>query len=122
MSVYDGLARNALGLITRKGANAVFSREDRSNIDPVTQTGAETPVTATLKAVEIPPGKSAEFRVGSLVGRKVIQLYVARYGTTFAPAEGDTVTWGGVAHKVINVTHYDPAADGAILTVAYAER
>ncbi len=122
MAKFDALARTALGLVTRKGGDAVFSRSSRAGIDPVTQDGTETTSGATLKAVEIPPGKSAEFVIGSLVGRNIIQLYVGRYGQAFAPEPGDLVNWGANTFKVIHATHYDPAADGAVLSVIYAER
>ena len=122
MAQYDALARTALGLISRKGSDATFSRQSRSNVDPVTQEGSAAVARAKLKAVELPPGKSAEFVIGSLIGRNIIQLYVARYGSSFSPDKGDEVTWGGRDHKVIHATHYDPAADGAVLSVLYAER
>lgn len=124
MGKFDDMAQTALELITEFGASVTLTRAVDAIFDPVTQDRvAAAPVTGTFKAVEIPPGKSAEFRLGSLVKRNVIQLYLARWGVAMEPAPGDTLLWKGATYTILSpVTHYDPAADGAILTVAYAER
>ena len=123
MGIYDRQAASALALIKRKGTMITISRAVADTFDPVTQERVPgVPITGDFYAVEIPPGRSAEFQIGSLVGRKVIQLYIARAETTMEPSLGDTTTWNGVEYTLLApVTHYNPAADGAVLTVAYGE-
>lgn len=123
MGKFDAMAASALRIIKRKGDEVAFSRRVDGAFDPVTQARTSTVLTGTFWCVEIPPGKSAELKIGSLVGRNVLQLYMARWGVTFEPAVGDTFRWKGFDYALIPpLTHYDPAGDGAVLTVAYAER
>lgn len=123
MGKFDDMAQTALELITEFGASVTLSRAVDDTVDPVSQDRTPgTPVTGAFMAVEIPAGKSAEYRTGSLVGRDVIQLYLARWGVSMEPTKGDTLPWKGSIFTIFHATHYDPAADGAILTVAYAER
>lgn len=122
MGTYDRIAATALRLITAKGSDAVISRIVPSTFDPVTQARTSSTLSATFKAVELPPGKSAEFRIGSLVDRNLSQFFIARAGVEMEPTNGDRIEWAGRSMTLTGVTHYDPAGDGAILTVAYGER
>lgn len=122
MGKYDGLSRTALNLIKAKGAATTLTRRTAAGFDPVTQietTPSET--TATFQAVGLPPARDAEKLIGSLEGRKLQLFYLAMFGQTLTPSEGDELAWGGVPYTLIWKQTYNPAADGAILTVAYGE-
>lgn len=121
MSTYAPQIASAFALINAKGADLPL-RRTTTTLDPVSQAATETVQTATFRAVGLPAGKSAEFVLGSLQRRNVIQLYVALKDQALIPQPGDVVTWGGNDWPLIWCTTYDPAADGAILTIAYAER
>jgi hypothetical protein len=123
MSEYDAFRVTALALIARKGANLVLMRADNS-LDVIhdTDAGTGTPLYETMKAVAVPPGPSAVNRIGSLVGRNIVEFHIARLGTSMQPEPGDTAIWGGEDWTVIEQTTYDPAADGPIYTRVLAER
>lgn len=123
MGTYDRQAASALALIKRKGRKITVTRAVADSFDPVTQDRiAGVDITGEFFAVGLPPGRSSEFQIGSIVNRNVIQLYIARADQTMVPSPGDTVEWGGLQYALLPpVTHYDPADDGAVLTVAYGE-
>lgn len=122
MGKYDALAATALKLLQAKGRPVTLTRASWATLDPVTQSRTETTVTGAFHGVLLPAGRSAEFRVGSLVGRNLGQIYLSRQGTAMEPSKGDIVEWGGATWTIIDVTHYDPADDGAVLTIATVER
>ena len=77
--------------------------------------------TFTMKGVGLAPGKGAEFRVGSLASRNLIELHLApNLGET--PVPGDKVRWRNADWTVIWANPLDPAGDGAPYCLAYAER
>lgn len=118
---YGAAAATAASLIARKGALATFTRESASAYNPVTQTETTSTTSFTLPAAGVPPGRSAEFRIGSLERRNIIELHLApRGGNT--PLPGDKVRWGGADWTVIWANNLDPAADGSPYALAYAER
>ena len=118
---YSAAASTAASLIGRKGALATFTRETGSGYNAVTQVESVATTTFTLRAVGVPPGKSAEFRIGSLERRNLIELHLAPQGGN-TPAPGDRVTWAGANWTVIWANALDPAADGSPYALAYAER
>lgn len=118
---YSAAARTANGLIGRKGATATFTRETPGTFNPVTQVEAVTTTTFTMKAVGVPPGRSAEFRIGSLERRNIIELHLAPNGGT-TPIPGDKVRWDGSDWTVIWANALNPAADGSPYALIYAER
>lgn len=122
MSTYAASAATALNLIRRKGTNVTFTRKVQGTFDPVTQ--AETggrDTTLTMPGVGLAPTKSAEFRIGSLDRRSIIELHLApNLGAT--PIPGDKVRWAGADWTVIWVNALDPASDGSPYCHAYAER
>lgn len=118
---YASAAATAYGLIDKKGASATFTRVNATAFNPVTQTETATTSTFSLRAVGVPPGRSAEFRIGSLERRNIIELHLAPQGGT-TPVPGDKVTWGGSDWTVIWSNSLDPAADGAPYALVYAER
>ena len=64
--------------------------------DPVTQqtTGAKDLV-FSMQAVGFGPGKSAEFRIGSLIGRNLEELHLAPMLGT-CPEPGDLAKWARI--------------------------
>lgn len=122
MGTYAAAASTAHALLSSKGADVTFTRKVGGSFDPVTQqeTGASS-VTLTMKGVGIPPGKSAENRIGSLERRNLVELHLApREGAV--PEVGDTARWSGKDWTVIWVNALDPAANGPPYALAYLER
>lgn len=111
----------AAALIAESGAPVIFTRTEESAFDPVTGAAVVTTLETTYDAVVFPAGTNASFKVGSLEGRTVVEVYVALLGRPFPPAPGDVATLGGVPHKVIWAQTYDPALDGPIMTKCYVE-
>jgi hypothetical protein len=74
-----------------------------------------------MKGVALPPGRSAEFRIGSLEKRNIIEIHLAPLQGT-VPEPGDKVTWGLRDWTVVWVSNYHPAADGSPYCFIYAER
>lgn len=118
---YSAAAATAKGLIGRKGTLVQFTRETPGTFDPVTQNESITTTTFSIPAVGIPPGRSAEFRIGSLERRNLIELHLAPSGGT-TPIPGDKVRWANADWTVIWANTLDPAADGSPYALAYAER
>lgn len=121
MGKYDAAAATALGLISSKGTPLTLYRRSASSFDPVTQQETETEDAYIFQAVCMPPGKSAEYEVGSLVGKKAVRIIFALKGAAFEPQPGDAVTYKGKRWTIFWVKTTDPAGDGAVMTVAYAE-
>ncbi len=124
MGTYDAQAAMALRLITKKGARAVITRPAVTGVfDPVTETttGGGAPLQGSFMMVELSPGKSSEYRIGSLAGRTVSEFYIAQSGAPFVVDKGDTVAWAGKNFRIIWTDTTDPAGDGPVLTVAYGE-
>lgn len=115
-------AATALRLIKARGREAVFTRTTGGTFNPVAQaTVGATTTTLRIFAVGLPPGKSAEFKIGSLVKRNLIELLCAP-ALGAPPAEGDSVLWGGYTWKVLWVDVLNPDGEGAVFAKAYAER
>lgn len=122
MGKYQGAVDLAASLLARKGADITITRRVSSGYDPVTQAETVAVTQHVFKGVVLPPSKQAEFEVGSLVGKRAIQLTLAQKNQAIRPEPGDTVAWSGFDWTIFWATTYDPAGDGAILTTAYAER
>jgi hypothetical protein len=115
-------AATALRLIKARGREAVFTRTTGGSYNPVTQqTVGATVTTLRIFAVGIAPGKSAEYKIGALTKRNLIELLCAP-ALGSPPAEGDSVLWGSYAWKVIWVDVLNPDGEGAVFAKAYAER
>lgn len=121
MAIYASLIESALRLISAKGSDLPLQRITESAFDPVTQVRTTATASYVFRAVGLPPGKSAEFRIGSLERRSVIEFHIAQKSQTVRPEPGDVVTWAGASWTIFWSATYDPAADGAIYTLAYAE-
>lgn len=122
MGKYDGLINTAASLIARKGGPARLTHVEDASFDPVTQNTTSQTRTYDVQAVGLPPTKGAEFRVGSLLLRNVLEFQIAQKDVPVTPKPGDKLRWAGQDWRIIWATSYDPAADGAIMTTAYGER
>lgn len=121
MGKYDAASATAYSLIASKGTDVVFTRENERAFDPVTQEYSSSAITLRMKAVGLSPKQSAEFRIGKLERRNIVELHCApRGGAT--PQPGDKVRWAGKDWSVIWTNDLDPAADGAPYCLVYAER
>jgi len=118
---YAAITANARALLTRKGADATITRKTGEVYNPITQTATSSTSTGTTPAVALPPGKSAEYEVGSLVGRTVLEFWMSTAGALGEVQPGDEITWPGGPWKVFWVQTYDPDGAGPIVTKAYAE-
>lgn len=121
MPKYAGAAATAYNLIARKGAPVAFTRETTAAFNPVTQQETKSTITFTLNGVAVPPDKSAEFRIGSLAKRNLVELHLAP-NLGVSPQPGDKARWAGADWTVIWSNALDPAADGSPYALAYLER
>lgn len=121
MGKYDAASALARNLIGAKGTDVTFTRSSVATFDPITQAESVTTVTFSMKGLGLAPGRSAEYAIGSLRNRNIIELHLAPQGGT-TPLMGDSVSWAGANWTVIWVDVLDPAADGAPYCKAYAER
>jgi hypothetical protein len=122
MGKYDGLTNTAASLIARKGGLAKLTHVEDATFDPVTQQTTSQTRTYDVQAVGLPPSKGAEYRIGSLLMRNVLEFQIAQKGLSVRPMPGDKLRWAGYDWRIIWSTTYDPAADGSIMTTAYGER
>lgn len=122
MPKYASAASTASSLTASFGATVTFARTVKGTFDPVTQADtASSTLTFSMTAVAIAPGRSAEYRIGSIVGRKLIELHCApKLGAV--PDPGDVATWAGSNWRVIWANALDPAGDGSPYVLVYAER
>lgn len=119
---YSGPINSVDRLIGKKGGVITLTRESDGTFDPVTQNRTPANTSETFKAVVLPPGKSAEFQVGSLVNRNLIELHVAMKGKSITPQNGDVVRWQNYDWRIIWTSVYDPSGAAPIYVKAYAER
>lgn len=122
MSKYLSAQAAAARMIKKAGTRTTLTRVVEGTFDPVTQ--SETgggPVGYPFTVAVFPPSQQARFRVGSLEGRNAVELYFSLEGQTIRPQPGDEIDIGGVPHVLFWSQTYDPALDGAIFTIAYAE-
>lgn len=122
MGTYLSFQQAAAIMISKAGGDVTVTRFDRGAYDPVTQTGAPSATPHAFRAVILPPGQASRYRVGSLEGRNAVECYFALQGQAITPDKGDVVTVNGQDLTIFWSQTYDPAADGAIFTLAYAER
>jgi hypothetical protein len=111
----------ALLLIQKNGTKGTLARRNASSFNPVTQVETATTDTEEFDVVVLPPSQQAKFKVGSLEGRNAVEVYLAQKGRTMTPQPGDVLTVGGKAYTLFWAQTYDPALDGPIFTLAYAE-
>lgn len=120
---YAAATATAKRLLTAKGQRIIITRSGQGTADEIAGTrSAGTDMTGLFACVGLPPGKSAEFQIGSLIGREIVSFYLARVaGQIVNPLPGDTIPWGDRTYKIVWIATYDPDATGAILHQAYGE-
>lgn len=119
---YAAATAAAKRLLGAKGKRVVLARAQQGAKDEVSgRRAAGSPLSATFNAVGLPPGKSAEYQIGTLLGRRILTFYMARVSGSIDPLPGDTLLWGSITYKIIWVATYDPDASGAIFHQAYGE-
>lgn len=118
---YQRQIDTALRLISKAGGDAVVTRRSAGTLDAVADTDTGASTSHTLKAVGIAPGKSAEFRIGSLVNRSIMLFYFALKGASIEPTTGDRVTWRGATYRLIWADVLSPDGGAGIIVTAYGE-
>lgn len=121
MGKFLSFQETALALISQFGGPVAVTRNDGSLFDPIAQTDGEGGSTEEFMAVVMPPGQQAQYKAQSLEFAISAEAYFALKGKSFTPGPGDTFVWNGRTYTVRYSQTYDPAADGPIMTVAYAE-
>lgn len=112
----------AAALIAKNGSPVTLKRTVSTGFDPVTQSENASVETYVFQAVIIPPTRQAQFTVGTLEGRNAVECYFALKDQFTVPQPGDVIAVNGVDHKIFYAQTYNPALDGPIMTLAYAER
>lgn len=120
--MYGAATSSAKALLGRKGTGVNLLRKGQGTFDPITQTRAvAADITARFNCVGLPPGKSAETQIGTLVGRHLMQFYMARTYGTIDPQPGDQLFWRGRTYVLVWTANYDPDNSGTVFSVAFGE-
>lgn len=110
-------------LISENGGPVAVTKPGASNLDPVTDTATDAPVSLTFQAVAFPPSQQARFKVGNLEGRNVMEVYFSLKGQASRPAPGDKVALADGDYTIFYAQTFEgPGGTAPIMTVAYAER
>ena len=122
MAKYASSAATAKNLTTSFGATVTFKRSVAGTFNPVTQTETGgTTLSFSMSAIGLAPGRSAEYRIGSIVNRNLQELHCAP-NLGAVPEPGDVATWAGKDWRVIWASVLDPAGDGSPYVLVYVER
>ncbi|CAB4122340.1 hypothetical protein UFOVP32_9 [uncultured Caudovirales phage] len=122
MGKFLSAQQTAAAIIAKSGSRVTLKRTGSSGFDPVTQQETSVIQTFEFLVAVAPPSQQAQYTVGTLEGRNALEMYFALKGQTTNPQPGDVVVIKGEDYKVFWAQTYDPALDGPILTLAYAER
>jgi hypothetical protein len=122
MARFLSMQQTAAALIAKNGSLVTLTRQGAGTFNPVTQADTATTETLQFLAVIIPPSQQARYTVGTLEGRDAVECYFALKGKTTTPQIGDVITVGSSKYRIFWTQTYDPALDGPIFTLAYAER
>jgi hypothetical protein len=123
MGEYASAQNTAALLIAKKGMQVTVRRKVPGTFDPVTQDEPDATVQSEFyDAVILPPGRDAQFRVGTLEGRKAVECYLSLKGRALGPVlPGDVISTPYRDYSVFWSRSYDPAGGEPIMTLAYAE-
>lgn len=119
---YESAAAAARRILGRKGIKITLKRPGEGSVDEIAGTrsgGAET--TTTFNCVGLPPGRSADKEIGTLINRRLMEFHLARVSGTLEPQPGDIITWNGVEWPLIWAAVYDPDTSGMLYAKAYGE-
>lgn len=121
MTIYGPQIDMAKRMIDAKGGQITLSVSIPGERDPITQeeVGGQQ-FSINTRGVILPPGKSRDFEPGSLVGRNVVECWVAAKGISQTPGKGWTLSSNGKTWTIFWDQEYAP--DGTpILWKFYAE-
>lgn len=121
MGKFLSFQETALALITQFGGPVTVVRSQSALFDPVTQQELANGEEDEFMAVVMPPSQQAQYKAQSLEFAISAEVYFALKDKLFVPGPGDTFRWNGRTYTIRHSQTYDPAADGPIMTVAYAE-
>lgn len=121
MGKFLSFQETALSLITQFGGPVTVERAESALFDPITQQEMSNGETDEFMAVVLPPSQQAQYKAHSLEFRISQEVYFALKDKAFVPGPGDTFRWNGRVYTIRHAQTYDPAGDGPIMTVAYAE-
>lgn len=99
MSFYDDMAATATELLTEFGLPLTLTRQSAGSYDPAT--GSATITTSTQPAVGLVMSWNSGVIDGSMIKAGDKQLLLSATGIT-APVLGDTVTFDGVVHTLVD--------------------
>lgn len=123
MTGYASIRTNALALLKKKGSQITVKRlpKLRNEITGKLESGAA--MSASFQCVALPAGPTAEKVLGSLIGKRTLEFYLAREAGSggMDPEPGDQIVWGGVTYTLQYVTQYDPDQSGTLFTQAYGQ-
>jgi hypothetical protein len=120
MGKFLSLAETAEALISQFGGEVSVKRLNSANFDPITQTEIKAGSTEIFKACVLPPSREATYKLKTLELSATAEVYFALKDRSFIPGPGDTFDWNGKSYTINHSQTYDPAADGAIFSIAYA--
>ena len=110
----------ALALISQFGGPVRVERSRGALFDPVAQTELENGDAEDFVAVVLPPSREAQYKAKTLEFSVTAEVYFALKDRSFTPGPGDVFHWNGQLYTIQHAQTYNPAGDGAIMTVAYA--
>lgn len=124
MANFDSQRALAARLIAKYGLAGVTvtQKTDASVTDPATETVSQTTTTETFTAVRLPPGRNAQYEIGTLKKESFEEFYFDMLGKTVVPGPGDVVVFGSETYTLF--WHYKIAPDGGapVFVRAYGER
>lgn len=84
--------------LQRHGQNLSYSTITRV-VDPIEGTVTETPTVLTLR-IYPEPMTATQYNLPTLVGKTVVQFYLAADGLTFTPKPSDEITYQGEVYRI----------------------
>lgn len=122
MTGYAQVRATALALLRKKGKAVTVTRRPTLRNEITGKLEAGGALSTTFQCVALPPGRSAERYVGSLVGKNMLEFYLARESSGgIDPYPGDEVDWAGKTYTLIWAAQYDPDDSGTLFTQAFGE-
>ena len=89
---------NTLNALNRHGQDLVYVTKTRT-VDPIEATVTEVVSQYTLKIYPKPVSVN-QYNFPTLVGKQVVNFYVAANGLVFSPKVSDTIIYQGVEYRI----------------------